>query len=137
MDALLSRHLPITTNRLEFIPQNIGPPPVITPRNDFTEQIFMERLRVSLNRAESLTADSDNDPNGDSGTMNNYVAPESPPSDIGADSGAEEIDWIDTVNKKIPKPRGQAGHPGSGGYSLDIVLRKWGSVLITDVNVSY
>ena len=35
MDALLSRHLPIITNRLKFFPTNIGPPPVITSTIDF------------------------------------------------------------------------------------------------------
>jgi len=56
-----------------------------------------------------------------------------PPADLGSDSGGEE-EFHNAVNKKIAKPRGQAGHPGSGGYSLDVVLRKWGSSLIGDVN---
>ena len=60
-----------------------------------------------------------------------FVTPATP------DSGDEEIGFsLDTVNKKISKPRGQPGHPGSGGYSLDIVLRKWGSTVIESVNVS-
>jgi hypothetical protein len=58
-----------------------------------------------------------------------------PPADLGSDSGSEE-ELHNAVKKKIAKPRGQAGHPGSGGYSLDVVLRKWGSSLIGDVNVS-
>jgi hypothetical protein len=58
-----------------------------------------------------------------------------PPADLGSDSGGEEQLHY-AVNKKIAKPRGQAGHPGSGGYSLDVVLRKWGLSLIGDVNVS-
>ncbi|KAF8798502.1 hypothetical protein BYT27DRAFT_7218353 [Phlegmacium glaucopus] len=59
-----------------------------------------------------------------------------PTVDVSSDSGTEEtdLDLLDAVQSKIPKPRGQAGHPGSGGYSLDIVLQKWGSSLIADVN---
>lgn len=136
MDRLLSRHLPIITNRLEFFPQNICPPPTITPRIDFGNRL--------ANKDPNFTAEdsvSTNDPNDDGGGVMDineaFVNPATPPADVASDSGTEETsDLLDTVDKKIPKPRGQAGHPGSGGYSLDFVLRKWGSTLITDVNVS-
>ena len=61
-----------------------------------------------------------------------------PPADISSDPEVEENILLlnDTLDKKILKPKGQAGHPGSGGYSLDHVLQNWGSKLISDVNVS-
>ena len=147
MDTLLTRHLPITTNRLEFCPQNVAPPPVITPRIDFAK-----RLAKNLNFTieDSILTDDGGAMDGinapletllaDGGAMDinePFVTPATPPNYVASDSGTEETaDLLDTVNKKIPKPRGQVGHPGSGGYSLDFVLRKWGSTVITSVNVS-
>jgi len=134
MDTLLSRHLPIITNRLEFFPQTIGPPPIITSRIDFAKRLTTNELMVTTEDSVST----------DGGTMDinineAFVAPASlPTDDVSSDSGAEETTDLfnDAVDKKIPKPRGQAGHPGSGGYSLDFVLRKWGSTVISGVNVS-
>jgi hypothetical protein len=132
MDPLLRRHLPITTNRLEFFPQTICPPPVITPRIDFEK------------RLEDLDTDSENDMRGDGVVMDIDANPATPLDDVSSDASshsedegpAEEIsDFLDTREKKIPKPKGQPGHPRSGGYSLDFVLRNWGSAL-ADVNVN-
>jgi hypothetical protein len=122
MDTLISRHLPVITNRLQFFPQNICPPPVITPRINFAKRLASDCY----------------DSNSDSDAMDINATPATPPADVGSDSGDETADLLamETVDKKIPKPRGQAGHPGCGGYSLDIVLRKWGSKLIKDVNVN-
>jgi hypothetical protein len=136
MDTYLSRHLPIITNRIEFFPQNLCSPPAITPRINFAEQLATE---------DSISTDASdcNDPNcNDDGSAMDISAPivisTTPPSDAGfesSDSGTEET--ADSLDKKIPKPRGQPGHPGSGGYSLDFVLRNWGSTLIAEVNVRH
>lgn len=133
MDTLLSRHLPIITNRLEFFPQTICPPPVITPRIDFAKRL------VNVTKEDSVPTTTDDID--DSEAMDIDATPtSSSPAPVGSvsDSESEKAaeDLHDTVDKKIPKPRGQPGHPGSGGYSLDFVLRKWGSTLITDVNVN-
>ena len=139
MDALLSRHLPVTTDRLEFSSQKIDPPPIITPRINFVKRLNTLK-RVTRDDTQSTTRTTDNnmdvdvDDSGDSGDTslmehNTTIIP-----DFSSDSGGEDV--FDTTGTKIPKPRGQAGHPGSGGYSLDFVLRKWGSTLISDVNVS-
>jgi hypothetical protein len=129
MDTLLSRHLPIITNRLEFFPQNIALPPIITPRIDFAERLANKELNDTSEDSESTN---------DGGAMDinkPFVTPATPPADVGSDSGDED-NFLDTRDNKIPKPRGQVGHPGSGGYSLDFVLRKWGTTVITGVNVS-
>jgi hypothetical protein len=126
MDALLSQHLPIITNQLEFFPQRNGPPPTITPRIDFTNKV-----PPNVTTKESGSTDEDEDMI----EIDNNNA--TPPADVG-NSGDEESDYLcDLDNKKILKPRGQAGHPGSGGYSLEVVLRKWGSTVITSVNVNH
>jgi hypothetical protein len=130
MDPLLRRHLPITTNRLEFFRQSIGPPPAITSRIDFVKRI-----------EEDFESDSESD-NDKCGVVMDIDATSATPLDVsssssGADEPAEEIaDLLDTGEKKIPKPKGQPGHPRSGGYSLDFVLRNWGSTLVSDVNVN-
>src|SRR5271169_190017 len=134
MDTLLSCHLPVITNRLEFFPQTISSPPIITSRIDFAKRLATtDELMVATE--DSISTDG--------GTMDinineAFVAPASLPPDVSSNSGAEETTDLfdDAVDKKILKPRGQAGHPGSGGYSLDFVLRKWGSTVISSVNVS-
>jgi hypothetical protein len=127
-DALLARHLPVITNRLRFFPQSISSPPVITPRIDFGERL----VALAHTPREILLTDSTSDMTDIAASVTASVTP---PADLGSDSGGEEQLHY-AVNKKIAKPRGQAGHPGSGGYSLDVVLRKWGLSLIGDVNVS-
>jgi hypothetical protein len=129
MDPLLRRHLPITTNRLEFFPQSIGPPPAITPRIDFEKRLEGD-----------FESDSENDMCGDGDVMNIDASPATPFDDVSSRSSAEEPaeeipDLLDTGEKKIPKPKGQPGHPRSGGYSLEFVLRNWGSTF-SDVNVN-
>jgi hypothetical protein len=135
MDALLSRHLPVITDRLQFSSQKFDPPPVITPRINFAKQLATLK-RVTREETQSTTRMTDNsmnvDDSSDSEHNTTFIA------DFNSDSGGEEgvPDKLDTIATKIPKPRGQVGHPGSGGYSLDFVLRKWGSTLISDVNVN-
>jgi hypothetical protein len=140
MDTLLSRHLPMITNRLEFFPQNIGPPPIITSTIDFANRLANKEQKVANKEQKVATEDSDSsltsvsDNYNDDDAMDTNASPAITPVDIHSDSESEEI--ADTVDKKIPKPRGQPGHPRCGGYSLDVVLRKWGSTLIADVNVN-
>ena len=127
-DALLAQHLPVITNRLRFFPQSISSPPVITLRMEFGERLMAlahgHTLREILSTDSALTDIA--------ASVTDFITP---PADLGSDSSSEE-QLHNAFNKKIAKPRGQAGHPGSGGYSLDVVLRKWGSSLIRDVNVS-
>lgn len=132
MDTYLSRHLPIITNRIEFSPQKLRSPPIITPRIDFAKRL------ANATAENSVSTDDFYDPNGDSSVMDinaAIVTSATPSADVNSDSGGEET--ADLLDKKIPKPKGQAGHPGSGGYSLEFVLRTWGSTLISDVNVSH
>lgn len=140
MDALLSRHLPIITNRLEFFSQNIGSPPIITSTIDFANRLANKEQNVTTEDSDlsSLSDDNCSDNNDDSNVMDTTaIAPATPPADVDSNSEGEEIaDFLDTVDKKISKPRGQPGHPRCGGYSLDFVLRNWGSTLIADVNVN-
>ena len=129
MDSLLSHHSPMITNRLEFFPQNIGPPPIITSTIDFAK-------RLANKERNCTTEDSTDDNDGDSDAMdiNNASSTIDPSFCVDSNSVAEETgvdsnsvaeetgDLVDIVDKKIPKPRGQVGHPGSGGYSIDFVL---------------
>lgn len=132
MDTLLSRHLPMITNRLEFFPQNIGPPPIITSTIDFANRLANKEEKVTTeDSALTSLADDCNDHGAMDIDASSAIAPVTLPADIDSD-----LEAADTVDKKIPKPRGQPGHPRCGGYSLDFVLRKWGSTLITDVNVN-
>jgi hypothetical protein len=118
MDTSFLFNLPMITNQLEFFRQNIGPPPTITPRIDFDGQLSLTELTE-----DSISTDDYHD----GGAMDTPPADtppaDTPPSDVSSDSGDEETANIHyTVDKKIPKPKGQVGHPGSGGYSLDFVL---------------
>ena len=129
---IFSCHSPTITNQVEFFHQNTGPPPVVTSRINFIKQLATKEL--------AATEDSTED---DNSTMNidinpAFVTPESPLTNVDSDSGVEETTDLlsDAVDKKILKPRGQVDHPGSGGYSLDFLLWKWGLTLIADVNVS-
>jgi hypothetical protein len=134
MDALLSHHLPVITDRLEFSCQKIDPPPVITPRIDFTKPLTTLK-RVTRDETQSTTGTTHNDMDVDDSSHSRLMEENTTfTPDLSSDSGGEDV--FDSSATKIPKPRGQAGHPGSGGYSLDFVLRKWGSTLISDVNVS-
>ena len=105
MDPLLCHHLPITTNQLEFFCQSIGLPPTITSRIDFVKQI-----------KEDFESDLESD-NDKCGVMMDINTTGATPLDVsssspGADEPAEEIaDLLDTGEKKIPKPKGQPGHP--------------------------
>ena len=136
MDTLLSPHLPIITNWLQFFPQNIGLPPVITAQIDFAKRLAM------ITKEDPLSSDDDSTSSSMDTNFNaafeTPVTPVTPPADISSDPEVEENILLlnDTLDKKILKPKGQAGHPGSGGYSLDHVLQNWGSKLISDVNVS-
>lgn len=49
-------------------------------------------------------------------------------------SDQSEIE-IDVPTKKIPKPAGEPGRPGSGGYSIETVLAPWGKEEFAKVNV--
>ena len=134
MDALLSHHLPVITDRLEFSCQKIGPPPTITPRIDFVKPLTMLKW-VTRDETQSTTGTTYNNMDVDDSTDTSLMQDNTNFTvDLNSNSGSEDV--FDTSTTKIPKPRGQAGHPGSGGYSLDFVLRKWGSTLISDVNVS-
>ena len=137
MDALLSRHLPIITNRLEFFPTNIGPPPVITSTIDFANRLAIKKRNAPATEdLDNPVSTSLHDDNSDMDTNESpAIVPTIPPTPTDVDSNSEG-DFLDTVDKKIPKPRGQPGHPRCGGYSLDFVLRRWGSTLIADVTVS-
>ena len=55
------------------------------------------------------------------------------------DDNGSVIDSMENIlnhnSKKIPKPRGQPGRPGSGGYNLQLMIKAWGEELIDEVTV--
>ncbi|PPR02272.1 hypothetical protein CVT26_011748 [Gymnopilus dilepis] len=114
----LSRHLPVITNRIQFVSVKLAPPPVITQRIDF---------------AGMWSCDSEPEKRAPAG-LRQGVSPElhdegiDPEVDL-ASSGESEMSDDDDSSTKIPKPQGEPGRPRSGGYTLSKVLRGWGDDL--------
>ena len=93
--SFICRHLPLITGRIIFTAQVSPDPPTITPRIDFN----MEDLNPSpLGRQESGIDDLED-----------------------SDSVLTDLEE-EPEDEKIPKPPGEAGRPGSGGYNLKEVL---------------
>jgi hypothetical protein len=103
MDLAISRHLPLITLRIEFVPQHISELPTITPRTDFSN-LPDSRLIDTMDDVD-LTVDSD--------------AEMVDPLPIDSDPESEDCGVED---EKIPKPPGEAGRPMSGGYNLETAL---------------
>jgi hypothetical protein len=90
--SIICRHLPLITGRIIFTAEAPPDPPTITPRIDFN----MEDLTPSpLGIQESDVDDPEE-------TVSVLTDLEEEPED----------------DEKIRKPAGEAGRPGSGGYSL-------------------
>ena len=117
INAYLSRQLPVITPEIEFIQENLGPLPTITPCIDFA--------RTSLEHAEVEDDDVD---------MTAVINIDNPPAERMPDNNNVELD-LALGSVKIPKPSGEPGRPRSGGYSLEAALDKWGEELFQMVNV--
>jgi hypothetical protein len=94
---MVQRHLSLITGRIVFTPQLLPDVPVVTPRVDFDLE--------DLKGPEEMLV-SDDEPEGELSAL----------SSMDTDESESEGDG------KIPKPLGEAGRPGSGGYNLKDVL---------------
>ncbi|KAF9042032.1 hypothetical protein BJ165DRAFT_1405761 [Panaeolus papilionaceus] len=100
--ANFPRHLPLLTSCIEFGDKPITPLPVVTAEVDFgsPDPLLQEDIQNVPDRERSPTL--------------SVAAHES-------DKIASPLTY-----NKVPKPPGQPGRPQSGGYSLDIELKRWG-----------
>jgi hypothetical protein len=109
-------HLPLITARIIFIPQLLPDVPIITPRIDFQ----MEDLNPSRDsQGPEETLGSDDELN----------------ESLSALSSMESDEDEGEVDQRIPKPLGEAGRPGSGGYNLKDVLG-WANADFDKIQVS-
>lgn len=109
--ARFRRYLPLITARVRFSPLQLPPPPIITPRVNFGTQV-----------QRGLTPSSDGDLVDDD--RNSY------------NDEAQEQNPVATPSKQIPKPIGEAGRPGSGGYNLEDTLH-WPKPRFSNLQVSH
>lgn len=112
----VKKHLPLITARIEFSVTTTPKPPMITPRMDLGK-------RLKLKRDPSISDDEERTPKRrrqsfspahDDGTD---VESLSSLSDITSEDESASANY--TMLGKVPKPPGEAGRPGSGGYNLE------------------
>ncbi|KDR77444.1 hypothetical protein GALMADRAFT_138555 [Galerina marginata CBS 339.88] len=121
---MISRPLPLITHRIQFSSKVLSTTPVVTSRLEFGQQT-LKRAPVSYVERELTPADHSY---GDS-PLNEDI--ESELSDL---SDSEEAPAQPPTSKKITKPSGEPGRPGSGGYSIDDALASWGKEEVLKVN---
>lgn len=124
MNFNICRHLPITTNRIEFrFVKSAGPLPAITPRIDFGSDCPKgDELLTGAGDLESGSRRSANPRPEAQVVAVATPAPEEPLSELSEldspepDEGFESEEEISYRERstKIPKPRGEPGRPGSG-----------------------
>lgn len=113
MEPPLARHLPLITSRIEFRSSTIiGDTAIITPRMDFAEEW------------SDTISDSGHDEDKDLAPISDH-----------SESEPDNEDFYPGDNK-IPKPAGEPGRPGSGGYNIESKLVGWSPDLVTNINVS-
>ena len=108
----MTRHLPLITARIEFPAHTL---PVITPRINFSGPGIEHKIERATRH--------------DIGDNIESVASES-------DSPNNESDY--EMRSLIPKPLGEPGRPGSGGYNLEESLgwtkNKYEALLVSSTN---
>lgn len=127
----LLKHRPLITPRIEFQPMPRAPLPKITPRIEFDpERVASPRRRFeedgmakieSAKRRRLMTSDRQGDAEGSGGISD-------PSSTILRVPGLG----------LIPKPAGEPGRPGSGGFALEDTLirdHNWLQKEMDDLNV--
>ncbi|KDR71182.1 hypothetical protein GALMADRAFT_214158 [Galerina marginata CBS 339.88] len=117
---MISRPLPLITHRIEFSSKVLSTAPVVTSRLEFGQQTL--KATVSYLERELTPSDHGNE----NSPLNKDV--ESELSDL------SDIEEAPTTSKKIAKPSGEPGRPGSGGYSIEDALASWGKEEVLKVN---
>ncbi|KDR65799.1 hypothetical protein GALMADRAFT_148382 [Galerina marginata CBS 339.88] len=120
---MISRHLPLITHRVQFSSKVSSTAPLVTHRLEFDRQTAASK-KPQLERRELTPSDSGSERNKDKDLE----------SDLSDLTDSEEEATHSAVSKKIPKPAGEPGRPGSGGYSIDDTLASWGKEEVLKVN---
>ncbi|KAF8963377.1 hypothetical protein BDZ97DRAFT_1919816 [Flammula alnicola] len=117
----VQRHCPLITPRIEF---QLSPRPALprlTPRTEFNEQQLIRPpagsendIMTSRQPRRVSFAVADRDPTQEQDESRSL----SPPIIAGSSSAGPST----PIQTKIPKPNGEPGRPGSGGYCLDSTL---------------
>lgn len=105
MRHFIQQHLPLLTKRIEFFAQPEPAHAPIASRIEFTE----ERINFAIAEQEH---DSDEDLGDEHDIPRNAPGEGSPSRRRGNDG-----------SKKIAKPQGEPGRPGSGGYNIEDELK--------------
>lgn len=134
-ETMLSRHLPLITNRIHFASSAMAPLPTITPRAD------LPFLGVNIPPGSGNPAERELTPSEDS----RESSPENKPNVNDGESELSELSELESdigsdealrPAQKIPKPSGEPGRPNSGGYSIEDALVSWGKDEFGKVTVS-
>jgi len=133
---MISRHLPLITNRIRFSSVAMAPLPIITSR------VNLPLRRVDVPSANRSPEERELTPSEDG--KEHYPENKSTRLDDGESELSElselesEIDCDEPLRpaQKIPKPSGEPGRPNSGGYSIEDALISWGKDEFGKVMVS-
>ena len=165
MDAQIERHQPLITPRLVFAPKASSPPPIISARMEFPSISVPSFIQKKRNTTPKSAPNRHSTPRRDatqekqapesnmdvdfetrpkhaltidtrrSVTFKNHEDLGSPLSPLPNEDDELESEEDGRVDKKIPKPPGEAGRPQSGGYNLQSELgwndRTYDSILVS------
>ncbi|KIJ47592.1 hypothetical protein M422DRAFT_248586 [Sphaerobolus stellatus SS14] len=133
----VKRIFPPITNRLSLSPERSPSPPLLTLNRTFSvafeeplsRTLGSEQITVPTAISESTSAWRGRRGGGNSarGSRSNNNGRASTPM-IGDSPDPDII----PENRRVPKPRGEVGHPGSNGYSLLSVL-SWDKTVYTTI----
>lgn len=107
----IERHRPLLTPRIEFKLAPLPPLPSITSRIEFTPE-RLARVQKGKGRAVNQRARF--------GSVSGNDGDELQP--VPGSSNSRDRSPRITSSNMIPKPSGEPGRPGSGGFSVDEVL---------------
>lgn len=119
MKLFLRTPLPPIAARMSFSVDDRTP--VIAARIDFEDDIGVTSSAAPRRQTEVT------------------VLPTLPEDDTGLDIGGHRSEASAAASVKAPKPNGEPGRPGSGGYNLETTLlgwRQWSKVVYDQVVVS-
>lgn len=122
---MITRHLPLITNRIRFSSSGMAPLPTITPRVDLP-LLGVNILPANGNPTERELTPSEDGEEGSPENQSNVDDGESELSELSeleSDIDSDKLIW---PVLKIPKPSGEPGRPNSGGYSIEDALISWG-----------
>ena len=120
----IRRHNPLIATRIEFSPASPPPAATITPRIEFSAD------RLAYRESEAATREEEH------GQAS--ARPQGGEGDVVAGSHSN-LSRGSRAGNKIPKPVGEPGRPGSGGYCIETILiqkHQWARQTVLDVNVN-